>query len=44
MGKGYRDSLKRIYESNEENAIVKTYIDRKSIEAKLIEYNKKHFK
>ena len=44
MGKGYRDSLKRIHESNEENVIVKTHINRKSIESNLIEHNKKHFK
>ena len=44
MGKGYRDSLKRIHESNEENVIVKTHAERQSIESKLIEHNKKHFK
>ena len=43
-GKGNRDSLKRTHESNEENVIVKTYVDRKSIESKLIEHNKNHFK
>ena len=44
VGKGQRDSLKRIHESNKENVIVKTHIDYQSIESILIKHNKNHFK
>ena len=42
-GKGKRESVKRIHECNNEEVITKSYIDRQSIESKIIEYNTKHF-
>ena len=38
-----RDSVKRIHESNNENVIIKSYVDCQSIKSKIIEYNTKHF-
>ena len=42
-GKGKRECVKRIHECNNEEVITKSYIDRQSIESKIIEYNTKHF-
>jgi len=42
-GKGKKDCVKRIYESDENNIITKAYIDRQSIEDRIIEYNTQHF-
>ena len=42
-GKGKRDSMKRIHESNNENVIIKSYADCQSFESKILEFNTKHF-
>ena len=39
-----KGSLKRLHEKNEEGNIIKTYIERQSIEDSLIDFNINHFK
>ena len=38
-----KGGVKRLYEVDEQNNIINTYINRESIENKLIEFNKAHF-
>ena len=38
-----RGNIKRLYEIDEDNKIKNTYINKESIESKIIEYNTKHF-
>ena len=38
-----RGNIKRLYEIDEDNKIKNTYINKESIESKIIEYNAKHF-
>ena len=39
-----KGSLKRLYEKNEVGNIIKTHIERQSIEDSLIDFNTNHFK
>ena len=38
-----RGNIKRLYEIDKDNKIKNTYINKESIESKIIEYNAKHF-
>lgn len=43
VGKGEREGIKRIHEVDDNNKIIKTYVDRESIEDRIIKYNEMHF-
>jgi len=42
-GKGVRGNLKRLHEVIDRGQIINTYVDKESIEAKIMDYNVKHF-
>ena len=44
VGKGNKQSLKRVKVVNEANGFVNEFHDRKSIEEEIAKYNKKHFR
>ena len=44
VGKGNKQSLKRVKVINEANGVVNEFHDRKSIEEEIAKYNKKHFR
>ena len=44
IGKGEKNSLKKVKVVNENNEVVKEYYDRASIEREIAAYNKKHFR
>ena len=44
IGKGGKESLRRLYKVDQERNIIKTDLNKEDIKSKLIQYNTEHFK